>query len=212
MEGWRPASAPYTYNNLPATLAARKLMYTLIPSRAHGETYDPSHDVWQHINPVEVIKASDISRIHRVHVKTTRLLSTQAKVHWGGMYPMHSVDRELADRAGVPVCAHEWDRHHYEAMLPGFGGSDSMDWRAFTDVLMEKGFSGPFPVENEAANSKGTGDSGAITQGLKAALLFLAPMLWPLKKGQGYQYDSSGDQPLHDAADKDLPVITMDNM
>jgi len=32
MEGWRPATAPATYNNLPATLAARKLMYALIPA------------------------------------------------------------------------------------------------------------------------------------------------------------------------------------
>jgi sugar phosphate isomerase/epimerase len=76
MEGWMPATAPTTYNNLPGTLAARKLMYALIPSRAHGETYDPSHDVWQNINPVDAIRASDLSRIHRVHVKGTRNLNT----------------------------------------------------------------------------------------------------------------------------------------
>jgi sugar phosphate isomerase/epimerase len=62
MEGWRPATSATTYNNLPATLAARKLMYALILSRAHGETYDPSHDVWQNIDPADVIKASDLSR------------------------------------------------------------------------------------------------------------------------------------------------------
>ena len=33
MEGWQSATSPTTYNNLPGTLAARKLMYTLIPSR-----------------------------------------------------------------------------------------------------------------------------------------------------------------------------------
>src|SRR5690606_2627240 len=42
MEGWRPASYTTTYNNLPGVLAARKLMYELIPSTAHGEIYDPS--------------------------------------------------------------------------------------------------------------------------------------------------------------------------
>jgi len=72
MEGWRPSSAPTTYNNLPCTLAARKLMYALIPSRAHGETYDPSHDAWQNIDPVDVIENTDLSRLHRVHVKGTR--------------------------------------------------------------------------------------------------------------------------------------------
>ena len=72
MEGWQPLSAPDTYNNLPCTLAARKLMYALIPSKAHAETYDPSHDAWQHINPSDVIKASDFSRIRRIHIKGTR--------------------------------------------------------------------------------------------------------------------------------------------
>jgi sugar phosphate isomerase/epimerase len=72
MEGWRPASAPTTYNNLPCTLAARKLMYALIPSPAHGETYDPSHDAWQNIDPVDVLKNTDFSRLHRVHIKGTR--------------------------------------------------------------------------------------------------------------------------------------------
>src|SRR5690606_8527305 len=37
MEGWRGASYTTTYNNLPGVLAARKLMYALIPSKAHGE-------------------------------------------------------------------------------------------------------------------------------------------------------------------------------
>jgi len=212
MEGWKPATTPVTYNNLPATLAARKLMYTLIPSRAHGETYDPSHDVWQFTDPSEVIRASDMSRIHRVHVKATRLLPNSARIHWGGMYPIQSVKPELAEKAGVPVPAHEWDRHNYEAMLPGFGGTDSMDWRKFIDVLKQREYNGPFVIENEAANSKGTGDPGATTQGFKATVLFLAPMLWPLARGEGYQYDNSDDKPLKDALKKDIPVVTMEDL
>jgi sugar phosphate isomerase/epimerase len=57
MEGWRPSTWPTTFNNLPGCLAARKLMYALIPSPAHGETYDPSHDVWQNLDPSDVIRA-----------------------------------------------------------------------------------------------------------------------------------------------------------
>ena len=45
MEGWRSAGYTNTFNNLTGVLAARKLMYELIPSAAHGEIYDPSHDV-----------------------------------------------------------------------------------------------------------------------------------------------------------------------
>lgn len=212
MEGWRPATSPTTYNNLPGTLAARKLMYTLIPSRAHGETYDPSHDVWQNINPCDVIRASDMSRIHRVHVKGTRNLNTSARVHWGALYPMQTVNPDLARRAGVPIPAHEWDRHHYQPMLPGFGGNDSMDWRAFLETLMELGFEGPFVIENEADNSAHTGNLGATVQGFKAAVLCLAPIVWPLVPEKGYQFDATKAPDLVEPTGPDVPVRTMKDL
>ena len=40
MEGWRPATALDTINNLPCTLAARTFMYALVEIKAHGEIYD----------------------------------------------------------------------------------------------------------------------------------------------------------------------------
>ncbi len=211
MEGWRPASYTSTFNNLTGVLAARKLMYELIPSPAHGEIYDPSHDVWQHTDPVAVIKASDMERIKRVHVKATRNLVNAKQVHWGGMYPVQNVDKALAKKAGVPLPDHDWDRHNYEAMLPGFGGSDSMDWRAFVDVLQERGFAGPFEIENEATLSKVTGNMGAIIQGYQAATMFLASMLWPLT-AQGYQYDRKAYQPLKHITQKDVPEVRMEEL
>ncbi|WP_262249163.1 sugar phosphate isomerase/epimerase family protein [Parapedobacter soli] len=210
MEGWRPASYTTTYNNLPGVLAARKLMYALIPSEAHGEIYDPSHDVWQHTDPVDVIAQTDISRVHRVHVKATRNLKTKARVDWGGMYPMQLVDPGLADTAGVSIPASDWDRHHYEAMLPGFGGSDSMDWRAFVDLLAEKGFTGPYEIENEARNSKDTGNMAAIVQGFEASIKFLAPMVWELQDDTGYTYRQRS--PLKSATSRDIPIRTIDKL
>jgi len=212
MEGWRPATTPTTYNNLPGCLAARKLMYALIPSRAHGETYDPSHDVWQNIDPIDAINASDMSRIHRIHVKGTRNLKSAARVHWGALYPMQAVRPELAKQAGVPVPAHEWDRHHYEPMLPGFGGYDSMDWRGFLETLMQRGYNGPFVIENEAANSAHTGNLGATVQGFKAAVLCLAPIVWPLAPNVGYQFDAAQLPPLQSPPSRDIPVVTMKDL
>ncbi|MGK6350833.1 sugar phosphate isomerase/epimerase family protein [Parapedobacter sp. DT-150] len=210
MEGWRAASFTTTYNNLPGVLAARKLMYALIPSKAHGELYDPSHDVWQHTDPVEVIAQSDVSRIHRIHVKTTRNLQTRARTDWGGMYPMQAVDATLAAKAGVDIPASAWDRHHYEAMLPGFGGSDSMDWRAFVDLLTAKGFDGPYEIENEAKNSKDTGNLAATMQGYQAAVRFLYPMLWDLDESAGYAFRAL--PPLMQPQVRDIPVMTMDQL
>ena len=208
MEGWRSAGYTGTFNNLTGVLAARKLMYQMIPSKAHGEIYDPSHDVWQHTDPVEVIRETDISRVKRMHVKATRNLMNKKRTYWGGMYPTQQVDASLAGKAGVPLPDSEWDRHNYEAMLPGFGGSDSMDWRAFVDEIKLKGFTGPFEIENEAALSKATGNMGAIVQGYQATIMFLAPMLWPLTE-EGYQYDRSQYQPLKEVATKDMPEVRM---
>jgi sugar phosphate isomerase/epimerase len=208
MEGWRSSSYTGTFNNLTGVLAARKLIYEMIPSKAHGEIYDPSHDVWQNIDPSDVILASDISRIHRIHVKATRNLNNRARTMWGAMYPKQWVNKDLARRAGVPVPEHDWDRHNYEAMMPGFGGSDSMDWRKFVDVLNEKDFRGPYEMENEANLAKGTGNAGAIMQSYKATLLFLAPMLWPLTES-GYTYDQTKNPPLQQLSRKDIPLVTM---
>jgi sugar phosphate isomerase/epimerase len=209
MEGWRSAGYTNTFNNLPGVLAARKLMYAMIPSKAHGEIYDPSHDVWQNIDPADVVKQSDISRIHRIHVKTTRNLHNKARTEWGAMYPMQLVDASLAAKAGVDIPQNDWDRHHYEAMLPGFGGSDSMDWRAFVDVLNEKGFNGPYEIENEAKNSKNTDNMAAIIQGYKASISFLSPMLWNLEQ-EGYQYNR--EAVLNTPTIKDIPEITMSKL
>jgi len=208
MEGWHSRTWSFTYNNLPGTLAARKLMYTLIPSKAHGETYDPSHDIWQHVNPSDVVKASDPARLHRIHVKATRNLRNRTSIHWGAMYPMQYVNEDLARRAGVPVPQHDWDRIPYEAMLPGFGGNDSMDWREFLETLMGICFDKPFVIENEAVNSAHTGNQGAVMQGFRAATLCLAPVVWQLKENEGYVFHDNR-QELKMTDRKDIPVVTM---
>lgn len=211
MEGWRSKGYSQTFNNLSGVLAARKLMYALIPSKAHGEIYDPSHDIWQHTNPMEVIQLSDMSRIQRVHVKATRNLNTRARSEWGGMYPMQYVNPQLAKNAGISVPENDWDRHHYEAMLPGFGGSDSMDWREFVNTLLERGYEGPFEIENEALNSNNTGNHQAVIQGFQAATNFLAPMLWELDPVKGYVYKEQKKW-MVESQTKDIPVRRIDQL
>lgn len=208
MEGWRSSGYSSTFNNLTGVLAARKIMYALIPSKSHGEIYDPSHDVWQHTDPVEVIRNTDMSRLKRIHVKSTR---NNPDPFWGNMYPMQRIKPEWAEKAGISYSTNEWDRHHYEATLPGFGLGDDMDWRAFVNVLKEKGFSGPFEIENEAKLSKQTGNMGAIMQGCKAAVQNLAPLLYPMGEA-GYVYPVDDIISLKDLGRKDIPVVTMDGL
>ena len=209
MEGWQPVTAPDCYNNLPGCLAARKLMYALVPSKAIAETYDPSHDIWQHIDPCEIIKSMDFSRLRRVHIKGTRnFVDSPAATHWGRLFPAQSVDAKLAKKAGVPLPANEWDRCNYEPRLPGFGGSDSLDWAKFLELLMAKGYRYPFVIENEGCNSSHTGNMGATMQGFKATILNTAPVVWPLGPS-GYAFDASALKPMEVKLAKDIPVKTM---
>ncbi len=208
MEGWRSSGHFGTFNNLTGVLAARKLIYELVPEKNHGEIYDPSHDVWQHTDPVEVIRNTDMKRLKRIHVKSTR---NNPDPFWGNMYPMQEVRADWAEKAGIPSSKNPWDRHHYEATLPGFGLGDSMDWRAFVNILKERGFSGPFEIENEAVLSKQTGKLGAIVQGCKAAVQNLAPLLYELGE-DGWQYPQSAYQPLKELNRQDIPLVTMDQI
>ena len=209
MEGWQPVTAPDCYNNLPGCLAARKLMYTLVPSKALAETYDPSHDIWQHIDASEVIKAMDFKRLRRIHIKGTRNFpNSPTAIHWGRLFPAQSVKADLAKAAGVPLPANEWDRCNYEPRLPGFGGSDSLDWTKFLETLMAKGYKYPFVIENEGCNSSHTGNMGATMQGFRATVLNTAPVVWPLGP-DGYAYDASAQKPMAMTLSKDIPVKTM---
>jgi len=97
-------------------------------------------------------------------------------------------------------------------MLPGFGGNDSMDWRGFLETLMRRGFERPFVIENEADNSAHTGNPGATVQGFKAAVLCLAPIVWPLVPEAGYRLDASQWPALAEPTAKDIPVKTMKDL
>ena len=210
MEGWRPVTSTDCYCNLPGCLAARKLMYAVLDDdSALQETYDPSHDIWQHIDPTAVINAMDFKKLRRVHIKGTRNFPSEAAaVHWGRLFPQQTVDKALAKKAGVPLPAHEWDRLNYEPRLPGFGGSDSLDWSLFLENLMAKGYRNPFVIENEGANSSHTGSMGATMQGFRATILNTAPVVWNLGP-DGYAFDSSSLKPMKITRTKDLPVVTM---
>ena len=210
MEGWRPVNSTDCYCNLPGCLAARKLMYAVLDDdSALQETYDPSHDIWQHIDPTEVIESMDFKKLRRVHIKGTRNFTNDAEaIHWGRLFPMQTVDKDLALKAGVPIPANEWDRLNYEPRLPGFGGSDSCDWSRFLETLMRKGFSNPFVIENEGCNSSHTGNMGATLQGFKATILNTAPVVWPLGS-DGYKFDVAALKPMTAEYAKDLPVMTM---
>jgi len=89
-----------------------------------GLQFDPSHLVWQMMDPVAAAREF-ADKIYDVHLKDTEIL-------W-----------HLVKRGGIePVNKQRWWRFR----LPGYG---SMDWKGFFSVLSEVGYTGAMNIEHE---------------------------------------------------------------
>lgn len=98
-------------------------MFRRIPSRALGLNYDPSHLVWQQIDPVAPLREF-ADRIYHVHAKDVR------------------VDRHRLDDVGILATPLEY----HCPKLPGLG---DIDWGLFLSVLGDAGYAGPVCIEVE---------------------------------------------------------------
>jgi sugar phosphate isomerase/epimerase len=89
-----------------------------------GLQFDPSHLIWQFMDPVQAAREF-ADKIYDVHLKDTEIL-------W-----------HVVRRAGIqPVNNANWWRFR----VPGYG---SMDWKGFFSVLAEVGYRGAMNIENE---------------------------------------------------------------
>ena len=89
-----------------------------------GLQFDPSHLVWQFMDPVAAAR-DFVDKIYDVHLKDTEIL-------W-----------HIVRRGGIqPVNGARWWRFR----IPGYG---SVDWKGFFSVLAEVGYTGAMNIENE---------------------------------------------------------------
>lgn len=97
-----------------------KKIFEILPSENLGLTLDPSHLVWQFIDPYQAIK--DFAPfIFHVHAKDTEIL--REKLSYSGMFDDNS-----------------WHRNR----LPGFG---EINWSKFISLLIEYGYNGLLSIE-----------------------------------------------------------------
>jgi sugar phosphate isomerase/epimerase len=111
-------------------------------SRFVGLQYDPSHLVWQMMDPIQT--ARDFAdKIYDVHLKDT-------EIRW-----------PILRRGGInPVDDAEWWRFR----IPGLG---SIDWPAFFTVLQGVGYTGAMSVEHEDPLYDPPEGEGDFTEGCK---------------------------------------------
>ena len=109
--------------NLATTPAIWRKMFEAIPSRSFGLNYDPSHLIWQGMDPIAPI-AEFADRLVHVHAKDAR------------------VDLEARDDHGVLSYPNLW----HTPKLPGQG---DLDWGRFVGALNDAGYAGAVAIEVE---------------------------------------------------------------
>lgn len=155
---WEPyAGGP----NIATGPVGWEALFKAFPNVPHvGLQFDPSHLVWQFMDPVQAAR-DFVDKIYDVHLKDTEIL-------W-----------HVLRRTGIqPVNNERWWRFR----IPGYG---SVDWKGFFSVLSEAGYSGAMNIENEDQFYYPPMEQGNFTEqykrGFHLAHEFLKTLVPPLK-------------------------------
>lgn len=115
------AISPYMWDKIFSTLDSDKI----------GLAYDPSHMVWQMMDPYEVIREFR-KKIYHVHGKDTEILKSNLK----RVGILHNINEE------TKFFEEQWWRHR----LPGLG---DLNWRKIINNLDEINYEGSISIEHE---------------------------------------------------------------
>ena len=109
--------------NLAVSPKMWREMFERIPSRNFGLNYDPSHFIWQFMDPTKPIREF-ADRIFHVHAKDAR------------------ISRQKLDEVGILAAPLEY----HEPRLPGLG---DVKWPEFFKALGDAGYKGAVCIEVE---------------------------------------------------------------
>ena len=132
--------------NLAVSPAIWRQMFEAIPSDSFGLNYDPSHMIWQHMDPIQPLR-DFAAKIFHVHAKDAR------------------INRQKLNQCGI--LAHPLEYH--DPRLPGLG---EVDWSAFFAALMETRSDVSVAVEVEDRAYEGSLENRIL--GIRQARRFLA--------------------------------------
>ena len=119
--------------NLANTPAMWRRMFDAIPSKNFGLNLDPSHFVWQFMDPVKAIREFK-SRIFHVHLKDAKIL------------------RDKLDEVGILATPLQF----HAPKLPGLG---DVNWGGFFSALTDVGYDGCAVIEVEDRAFEGSLDT-----------------------------------------------------
>ena len=148
LEGWPGPGA------LCCTPEALRAFFKVLPSKALGINYDPSHLIRQDIDPLRFLHEFG-SRVHHMHGKDTELLTDK----------LYEFGHEQPPTFAKPIA---WGAVVWRYAIPGQG---VMRWGEAFRILESIGYSGCVSIELEDANFNGT------TEGEKLGILLGARFL-----------------------------------
>jgi sugar phosphate isomerase/epimerase len=137
--------------NLAVSPRIWRQMFEEIPSGSFGLNYDPSHMIWQHMDPIEPLREF-AGKIFHVHAKDAR------------------INRKKLNQVGI--LAYPVDYH--DPKLPGLG---EVDWSAFFAALTET--RGDVSVAIEMEDRAYEGSLENRIQGLRQARIYLSQFCAP---------------------------------
>jgi sugar phosphate isomerase/epimerase len=127
---------PYKPINMGGSPDTWEAWFELVPSPALGLEFDPSHLLWQGIDPVRAL-VDFAERVYHVHAKDVEILA------------------ERRYRAGV-------NGDTFRFRIPGYG---DIDWARFISALDEIGYTGGVVIEHEDDLYSGERFDEGLTRG-----------------------------------------------
>ena len=126
-------------------------MFELVPSKAIGLEFDPSHLCWLGIDYIKVIKEYG-DRIYACHAKDTEIMKDKLDKY--GI-----IGKQIGKSS-------EWDAGWWRYRIPGWG---MVDWLGIFRALNDIGFNGTMVIEHEDPVFEGE----RFDEGLKLGLRYL---------------------------------------
>ncbi|KPC64354.1 sugar phosphate isomerase/epimerase family protein [Streptomyces chattanoogensis] len=180
MAGWHP-------DGYPGNLAYSPELWEWMFSLGLYLNYNPSHLIWQGIDPVEALRPY-VDHIPHARAKDTQIDPVRRNRHgifgksierddpWDGSWWPHRIPRlsdiDWRSIAGSLEWDDPWDNGWWRHRIPGLG---DIDWRCIVDTLYEGGFTGVFSVEHE--DPVWSGDEQKAKDGLRIAHRTLRPLI-----------------------------------
>lgn len=145
-------------NNIAISSYMVDRLFEKIDAPNLGMVFDPSHLVWELMDPYETLRHIGKHVVH-VHGKDC-VVDREALSRYGILHIAHQLQTAYNTGEGIHTYEHTW----WYYRLPGLG---ELDWGEIVSILKEQGYAGTISIEHE--DPVYSGDLEKVKQGILMA-------------------------------------------